>query len=250
MPMTKALIGLTSLAIGSLLAVVAESARAQAAPPGPAQGQGHTGAPAPSPPAASAAVNAGPEDRALNAPVLHLTSVEVIRSAHGPVMDIIRVRGLTSTPGWEEAELVPLTRGIPADGILELVFVAHAPTEAVEAQGFEAVEAIFPLEPSHPYKGVNVHSASESIVITELPGYVEGKSVGDDCSKCVGKIFVAKGASAPAGKTAGEIVREEQLPRMTRVIRPSEGIPSADSNPNRLTLILNREGRITTAVWD
>jgi uncharacterized protein len=31
---------------------------------------------------------------------------------------------------------------------------------------------------------------------------------------------------------------------------PSEGIPSADSNPNRLTLILNREGKITTAVWD
>jgi hypothetical protein len=243
--MSKALIGLTSAVIASLLAVAPECAHAQTAPPGPTKGQGHEGPPAP-----SATASSGAEDRALNAPVLHITSVEVIRSAHGPVMDIIRVRGLTSTPGWEEAELVPLTRGIPADGILELVFVAHAPAEAVEAQGFEAVEAIFPLEPNHSFKGVNVHSASESIIVTELPGYVEGKSVGDDCSKCVGKTFVAKGASVPSGKAAAEIIREEQLPHMTRVIRPSEGIPSADSNPNRLTLILNREGKITTAVWD
>jgi hypothetical protein len=61
---------------------------------------------------------------------------------------------------------------------------------------------------------------------------------------------VAKGAAAPSGKSASEVVREEQLPPATRVIRPSEGIPSADSNPNRLTLILNKEGKITTAVWD
>jgi hypothetical protein len=243
--MSKALICLTSLAIGSLLAVAAECANAQPAALGEDQGNARSG---PSSPSATA--NGGVEDRALNAPVLHITSVEVIRSAHGPIMDIIRVRGLTSTPEWEEAELVPLTRGIPADGILELVFVAHAPVEAVEARGFEAVEAIFPLEANHPYKGVNVHSASESILVTELPGYVEGKSVGDDCSKCVGKTFVAKGASVPSGKTAAEVVREEQLPRLVRVIRPSEGIPSADSNPNRLTLILNKEGKITTAVWD
>jgi hypothetical protein len=195
--MTKALIGLTGLAIGSVLAVAAECAHAQAAPTGPNQGQGHTG---PAPPSATA--NSAPEDRALNAPVLHITSVEVIRSTHGPTMDIIRVRGVTSTSGWEEAELVPLTRGMPVDGILELVFVAHAPADAVEAQGFEPVEAIFPLEPNHPYKGVNVHSASESIVVTELPGYVEGKSVGDDCSKCVGKIC-RQGSVRPLGEDHG-----------------------------------------------
>jgi hypothetical protein len=37
---------------------------------------------------------------------------------------------------------------------------------------------------------------------------------------------------------------------MTRVIKHSDGIPTADSNPNRLTLVLNKEGRITTAIWD
>ena len=78
------------------------------------------------------------------APVFRVISVEVMRSSHGTPLDIIRVRGLASTPGWEEAELVPLTRGVPKDGMLELIFVARAPAEAMEATGFEPVEAIFP----------------------------------------------------------------------------------------------------------
>jgi hypothetical protein len=86
--------------------------------------------------------------------------------------------------------------------------------------------------------------------VSQLPGYIEGKSPSEDCSKCVGKTFVAKGATTPAGKSSSDLVREEQLPAATRIVRPSEGIPSADSNPNRLTLILNKEGRVTAAVWD
>jgi hypothetical protein len=186
----------------------------------------------------------------ISAPVLHIKSVEIIRSAHAPVIDIIRVRGVVSTGGWEEAELIPLSRGVPADGILEMIMVARAPSEASDAKGFEEVEAIFPLETSHPFKGVNVHSASDSVSVTQLPGYAEGKLSAEDCSKCVGRTFVAKGAAAPAGKSASDLVREEQLPPATRIVRPSEGIPSADSNPNRLTLILNKDGKITAAVWD
>jgi hypothetical protein len=191
-----------------------------------------------------------PASSETSAPVLHIKSVEIIRSAHAPIIDIIRVRGVASTGGWEEAELIPLSKGIPADGILELIMVARAPSEAVEAKGFEEVEAIFPLETNHPFKGVNVHGASDSVSVTQLPGYAEGKSSAEDCSKCVGKTFVAKGATAPSGKSSADIVREEQLPAATRVVRPSEGIPTADSNPNRLTLILNKEGKITAAVWD
>jgi hypothetical protein len=185
-----------------------------------------------------------------SAPVLHITSVEIIRSAHAPFIDIIRVRGIVSSVGWEEAQLIPLSRGLPADGILELIMVARAPSEAADAKGFEEVEAIFPLEVNHPFKGVNVHSASDSVSVTQLPGYAEGKSTAEDCSKCVGKTFVAKGAATPAGKSASDLVREEQLPAATRIIRASEGIPSADFNPNRLTLILNKDGKITAAVWD
>jgi len=186
----------------------------------------------------------------ISAPVLHIKSVEIMRSAHAPVIDIIRVRAVASTGGWEEAELIPLSRGVPADGILELIMVARAPAEAADAKGFEEVEAIFPLETNHPFKGVNVHSASDSVSVRELPGYAEGKPSAEDCSKCVGKTFVAKGAAAPAGKPPSDLVREEQLPAATRIVRPSEGIPSADSNPNRLTLILNKDGKITAAVWD
>ena len=186
----------------------------------------------------------------LSAPVLHIKSVEIIRSAHPPVMDIIRVRGVASTEGWEEAELIPLSRGVPTDGILELIMVARAPAEAAEAKGFEEVEAIFPLETNHPFKGVNVHGASNSVSVTQLPGYTEEKSSAEDCSKCVGKTFVAKGAATPPGKSSSDLVREEQLPAATRIVRPSEGIPTADSNPNRLTLILNKDGKVTAAVWD
>ena len=184
------------------------------------------------------------------APVLRVISVEVLRSSHGTPLDIIRVRGFASTPGWEEAELVPLTRGVPKDGMLELIFVARAPAEAMEATGFEPVEAIFPIEASHPYKGINVHSASESLSLTQMPGYAEGKAGGEDCSKCVGKVFVGKGAAMPPGKSAADVVKEEQLPAVSRVIKPSDGIPSADSNPNRLTIVLSRDGTISSAIWD
>lgn len=189
-------------------------------------------------------------DQASNAPVLQVTSVEVIRSKHAPELDIVRVRGVASTPGWEEAELVPLTRGVPPDGVLELMFVAKAPGEASEAKGYEVVEAIFPLEPNHPFKGVNVRGASNSLAVGQLPGYSETKNTSEDCSHCVGKLLVAKGATVPAGKPAAEVVHEEQLPPGSRVIRHTDGIASAESNPNRLTVIVNSEGRIKSAIWD
>lgn len=202
------------------------------------------------PPQASAARQDSDTQSEARAPVLRVLSVEVIRSTHGTQLDIVRVRGLASTEGWEEAELVPLTRGTPKDGMLELIFVARTPAEAMEATGFEPVEAIFPIEGNHPFKGVNVHGAVESVTLTQLPGYAEGKGAGEDCSKCVGKVFVAKGAAMPSGKSAAEVVKEEQLPPLSRVIKHSDGIPSAESNPNRLTLVLGRDGTITSAIWD
>ncbi len=236
----------TLIATAAALAAGALGTSALAAPPAPPpDGAQRTGLP----PMEVPPVNGSPDDRGARAPVLKITSVEVIRTAHAPVMDIIRVRGQASSAGWEEAELVPLTRGVPADGILQLIFVARAPGEAVEASGFESVEAIFPLETDHPFKGVNVHGALESVTVTSLPGYAEGKAGSEDCAKCVGKYFLARGSSA-AGKPAGEVVREEQLPGLLRVIRPGDGIASTDSNPNRLTLILNKDGRIATAVWE
>ncbi|MEJ0048738.1 MAG: hypothetical protein WDN04_23475 [Rhodospirillales bacterium] len=184
------------------------------------------------------------------APVLQVVSVEVLRSKHGPVLDVIRARGLTSTGAWEEGELVPLTNGTPSDGMLDLVFVARAPDGAAEATGFTPIEAVFPIEPSHPYSGIRVHGAANEVTLTELPGYAEGTSTADDCHKCVGKYFVAKGATPPDGKSEKDVVKEEHLPSNLRVIKASEGIGKFDSDPNRLTLVVGDDGRIVSVIWD
>jgi hypothetical protein len=184
------------------------------------------------------------------APVLQVTSVEVLRSTHEPVLDVVRVRGLTSTAGWDEAELVPLTHAPSSDGILDLVFVARTPNEAQDATGFATIEAIFPIEPGHPYKGVRIHGATSPVTLKTLPGYAEAAPVQEDCGKCVGKYFVPKGATLPDGKTEAETVKQEHLPPTVRIIKTSDGIANLDSDPNRLTLVLDDDGRIVTAVWD
>jgi hypothetical protein len=199
------------------------------------------------PPQEAPQVNGGSNDSQTHS-VLRIASVEIIRSSHAPYLDIIRARGFASTKGWEEAELIPLTRGVPADGMLQLILVARPPEAAADATGYEPVEAIFPLETDHPFKGVNVHAATNAITVTTLPGYAESKSMADDCGTCVGKVLIAKGAAGTSGRT--DAVREDQLPPDIRVVRPADGMKESDSNPNRLTLILDKDNRIVTAVWE
>lgn len=197
---------------------------------------------------AEASADDGAEFR--TAPVLAITSVEIMRSTRPPDLDIVRVRGLTSTSGWEGGELVPLTKGTPPDGILDMLFIAGAPSHPAEASGFTPIEAIFAIEPGHPYKGVRVRSASNRISVPKLPGYAEASVAKEDCARCVGRYFVAKGANAPAGRAAGSLLREEDIATPLRVIRPTDGIPRLDPDPNRLTLVLGEDGTVVTAVWD
>jgi len=192
-------------------------------------------------------INGGASDRETHA-VLRITSVEIMRSSHAPFIDIVRARGVVSSMGWEEAELVPLTRGIPPDGMLQLILVARPPDRAADATGYEAVEAIFPLETNHAFRGVDVHGAANAVTVSTLPGYAESQPVDDDCGKCVGKVIVPKGRSATSGRS--DALREDQLPPQTRIVRPSDGIAASDSDPNRLTLILDRDNRVVTAVWE
>ncbi|WP_047487125.1 hypothetical protein [Terriglobus sp. TAA 43] len=192
------------------------------------------------------ASNDGPSS---TAPVLWVSSVEVMRSAHGPQLDVIRVRGLASTEGWESAQLVPLTRGIPADGMLDLALVADAPQDVFAPTAYPAIEAIFTIEPGHPFKGVRVHGAANRVTLNTLPGYAVSATAPKDCVDCQGKIFVAKGQAVPANAKAG-FVREEDLPRNLRVIREGDGLGSFESNPNRMTILLNEQGQIITALWN
>lgn len=183
-------------------------------------------------------------------PVLWVTSVEAMSSTHEPKLDVIRVRGLTSTEGWQSAELVPIGKGTSPDGMLDLVLVAQPPSDSATTKGFPVIEAVFTIEPGHPYKGVRVHSATNRITVKALPGYGEAPPPPDDCSKCVGKYFVGKGETLPAGVNETDSIREESLPKMLHVIKSADGVGKLDSEPNRLTLIIDEDGRIVIAVWD
>jgi hypothetical protein len=191
------------------------------------------------------------QDEAPNtAPVFWITSVEVLRSTHGPQLDVVRVRGLVTTEGWESVQLVPITKGTPADGILDLALIAEAPAENSTPTSYPEVEAVFTIEPGHPFKGVRVHGATNRVVLKALPGYAESAAPPKDCVNCAGKLFVPRGQTAPANRSQDTIVREEDLPSKLRVIRESDGIGSLDSDPNRITLLLDEKSEIIVAMWN
>lgn len=189
-----------------------------------------------------------PENRPY--PVLIVTSVELLRSTHGGGMDIIRARGLATSGGWGDPHLLPISNGPRPDGVLDLILQARASDNAAGVGPFMPVEALLPVMNGHPYKSVRVRSANNAITLKTLPGFVEAAPPKEDCAKCVGKFFQAKGAAAPAGVAAGDIVREEDLPYRLRVIKPTDGIPHYDLDPNRLTLVLGEDNKIVDAAWD
>jgi len=179
-----------------------------------------------------------------------VTSVEVLRSPRGGGVDIVRARGLATSSGWKEPHLLPISSGASIDGTLDLIFQAVSPSQAEPPGPFMPVEAILPVETGHPYKAVRVRSASNAVTLKALPGYQEIAEPKVDCSKCIGKTFVAKGTTAPAGVAAADIVNEADLGVPLRVIRPTDGIPNYAYDPNRLTLVLTEDGRIADAAWD
>ncbi len=183
-------------------------------------------------------------------PIMMVTSVEVLRSARSGGLDIVRARGLVSSTAWSAPHLVPITRGEPIDGILDLIFQGVVPSSPAPLGAFMPFEALLPVAPGHPYKGVRVRSGSNAITLKTLPGFAEVAAPKEDCAKCRGKFFVAKGATAPAGAAADSIVREADLPYPLRVIKPTDGVPNYAFDPNRLTLVLSEDNRIADAAWD
>ena len=226
------------------------SAQAQQQPPaagGPPpgqqqQGQQQSNAPYPGQPAGAVG---GPPS-----PVVFVTSVEVLRSDRAGGLDVVRVRGVVTGSSWSQPHLIPITQGQPRDGMLDLIFQASAPAGASGLGPFMTVEAILPVETGHPYKGVRVRGGSNAISLKAIPGYAETPAPKEDCAKCIGKFFVAKGANPPAGATAENTVREADLPYMLRIIKPTDGIASYTLEPNRLTLLLSEDGRIVDGAWD
>lgn len=183
-------------------------------------------------------------------PVMFVTSVELIRSERFGGMDIVRARGLVTSSAWGEPHLLPITRGEGIDGMLDLIFQASAPPDIAPLGPFMAIEAILPIAHGHPYKGIRVRSGYNAVSLKTLPGFAEVAPPKEDCAKCLGKYFQARGAAAPAGQAAGNVVKEEDLPYPLRIIRPTDGIPSYEYEPNRLTLVLSEAGQIVDAAWD
>ncbi|MBI2738134.1 MAG: hypothetical protein HYX38_16505 [Rhodospirillales bacterium] len=240
-------------ALASLIAVglLGSASQAQQQPPSaggppPAQQQGqqpgYAGGPGPGQPSGTVG---GPP-----APVVFVTSVEVLRSDRNGGLDVVRVRGLVTGSSWSQPHLIPITQGQPRDGMLDLIFQASAPAGAAGLGPFMPVEAILPVETGHPYKGVRVRGGNNAISLKAIPGYAEAAPPKEDCAKCLGKFFVAKGANPPAGAAADNVVREADLPYTLRVIKPTDGIPSYALDPNRLTLLLSEDGRIVDGAWD
>ena len=229
-------LSLASLLAAALLSVPALGQQQQQSGPPPGYG-GPQSAPPP---------GGGPPS-----PVVIVTSVEVLRSERGPGgLDIVRARGLVTSGGWGQPHLLPITQGRPLDGVLDLVFQSNAPGGAAPLGPFMPVEAILPVEPGHPYSAVRVRAANNVVALKTLPGFAEAVPPKQDCAKCMGKYFVAKGAGLPAGATAENSVREEDLPYKLRIIKPIDGIASYALDPNRLTLVLSEDGRIIDAAWD
>lgn len=232
-------------ALASLIAagLLGSASQAQQQPPaagGPPPGQSN--APYPGQPAGTVG---GPP-----APVVFVTSVEVLRSDRNGGLDVVRVRGVVTGSSWTQPHLIPITQGAPRDGMLDLIFQASAPAGAAGLGPFMPVEAILPVETGHPYKGVRVRGGNNAISLKAIPGFAEAPAPKEDCSKCIGKFFVAKGANPPAGATADNTVREADLPYTLRIIKPTDGIPSYALDPNRLTLLLSEDGRIVDGAWD
>jgi hypothetical protein len=183
-------------------------------------------------------------------PIAMVTSVEVLRSDKSGGMDILRARGVVTSGAWNAPHLIPITQGTPIDGVLDVLFVASAPTSPEPPGEMMVVEALLPLGHGHPYKAVRVRSATNAIPLNPMPGFAEVKPQKHDCGKCIGRYFVAKGATPPAGAAADTIAKEENFPWQLRIIKPTDGIAAYQVNPNRLTLVLSEDGRIVDAAWD
>jgi hypothetical protein len=183
-------------------------------------------------------------------PVLYITGVEIMTSTTQPELDIVRVTGLASSEGWSAPQLVPTYAGKPFDGILDLQLIATPPDHSEDADGFAPVSAIFPLEPGGGLAGVRVRGAENAMTLRHASGAGDHLAVQvdtNDCHACVGQKFAANGT---ASQPQQGMIRQEDLPKLLRIIRANDGIRGREQNPNRLSLILGDDNTILEAFWE
>jgi len=180
-------------------------------------------------------------------PVLYVTSVEVLRSSAAPELDIVRVTGLVSSQGWSAPLLVPTYAGKPSDGVLDLELIATPPEQSEEAGGFVPISAVLPLEPGHGFAGVRVRGSENGVTVKQIPGSSHVSIEVNDCRACSGQKFAPEGSVAQPQQN---VVRQEDLPKLLRIIKEDEGIRGIEHNPNRLSLVLGADNTILEAFWE
>lgn len=180
------------------------------------------------------------------APVLAVTAVEVMRSALPGGMDIVRARGVVTSGAWGQPQLLPITRGPAADGMLDFVLVASAPESGAQPGPFMPIETLLPIANGHSFKGIRVRGATNVVALKAMSGVAETAAPKADCAQCIGKVFAFKGAA----NVPADAIREESLPWKLRVIKTNEGIQSFDVDPNRLSLLLGDDNKIVAALWE
>jgi len=252
--MKKTLRWLGMLAVGAVMqSGLTATASAQGAPPAASAAGGgfptpSAGGPGYSGSAGVASIGSPTEaEPGTELPVLYVTSVEILRTQTQPQLDIVRVTGLTGAQGWSSPELVPTYLGKPADGILDLQFIATMPLQTEPATGFVPISAVFSLEEGRDFRGVRVRASENVIQVDQIPGAKVEKININDCHDCVGKTFVERGQAA-AG--AAGVVRQQDLPKTLRWIPPTHGIRGITHNPNRLNLLLDADNKIIAAYWE
>jgi len=200
-------------------------------------------------------------------PVLYVTSVEILQSTATPELDIVRVTGLAATEGWSAPQLVPTYAGKPFDGILDLQLIATPPEQSEDATGFVLVSAIFEMDQGHTFSGVRVRGAENAITVKQIPGAAQASISINGCGDCTGKKFAPQGTTTQGTTTQGTttqgtttqgttphaqqgVIRQEDLPKLLRIIRASDGIRGIEQDPDRLTLILGEDNTILQAFWE
>jgi hypothetical protein len=169
-------------------------------------------------------------------PLFAVSGLEVGQSGG---LTTIRVHGIASSSGWQEPTLVPLVRGVPSDGVLDLVLVAEPPPEAMPATGFASVDAVLLVEQNHLYRAVRVRSATNVLTLHALSGKAEAAVPVDDCRNCVGHPLATSDADA---------ISRDKLPKETRVLSPTDPFTDVRPDPNRLTLLIGDDGKIIEAI--
>ncbi len=170
-------------------------------------------------------------------PLFAVSSVELSQNG---TLTTVRVRGIASTDGWQKPVLVPLVRGAPSDGVLDLVLVAEPPPEAMPATGFKTIEAVLLVEENHPYRAVRVRSASNVVALHALTGKAETPVSANDCHACIGHPIVA---------SATDGIGRDSLPKGTRILLPTDPFGDVQPDPNRLTLLVGDDGNVIEAMW-